>query len=428
MGLIWLHYLKLMLGHAAYAQTLVLAIFMGGMAIGAWLTSHYSRRWDNLLLGYALAEGLIGLFGLIFHALFTHLLDALYLSWIPALSDAETINILKWSLAALLILPQSILLGATFPLMSAAIIRLCPATPGATLGMLYFTNSLGAATGVLVSVFVLIPAVGLPGTIMIAAILNILLALVVWAIAKDRRIPALAEKSRRSTQSSQTKATWLPVILLTIALCSSLASFFYEIGWIRMLSWCWAGLLALNRRSAPLFWVWRWADYEIAADLTALNRCATPVMCRCLWACALGTLPLYNSSFDFMMFMVKSLSRNDMGYTLFNLSSQIIAMVIMLPATFLAGMTLPLFTYALLQRGTGERSIGWVYSANTIGAIIGVMLAVHWVMPTIGVRGRSIWAHCWILLSVSHCWHWPGCHLGAGKFLPPLALPRCSLP
>ena len=33
---IWSHYLKLFLGHAAYAQTLVLAIFMGGMAIGAW--------------------------------------------------------------------------------------------------------------------------------------------------------------------------------------------------------------------------------------------------------------------------------------------------------------------------------------------------------------------------------------------------------
>ena len=32
---IWTHYLKLFLGHAAYAQTLVLAIFMGGMAIGA---------------------------------------------------------------------------------------------------------------------------------------------------------------------------------------------------------------------------------------------------------------------------------------------------------------------------------------------------------------------------------------------------------
>ena len=92
---IWSHYLGLVLGHAAYAQTLVLGIFMGGMALGAWLTSRYSRRWSNLLLGYALAEGVIGLFGLIFHPLFTTVLDVLYLSWIPALSDPDTINLLK---------------------------------------------------------------------------------------------------------------------------------------------------------------------------------------------------------------------------------------------------------------------------------------------------------------------------------------------
>ena len=42
---IWSHYLKLFLGHAAYAQTLVLALFMGGMAIGSWVCSRYSARW-----------------------------------------------------------------------------------------------------------------------------------------------------------------------------------------------------------------------------------------------------------------------------------------------------------------------------------------------------------------------------------------------
>ena len=48
---IWSHYLKLFLGHAAYAQTLVLAIFMGGMAIGSWLVSRFTQRIGNMLLG-----------------------------------------------------------------------------------------------------------------------------------------------------------------------------------------------------------------------------------------------------------------------------------------------------------------------------------------------------------------------------------------
>lgn len=40
---IWTHYIKLLLGHAAYAQTLVLSIFMGGMAIGAALTARKNK-------------------------------------------------------------------------------------------------------------------------------------------------------------------------------------------------------------------------------------------------------------------------------------------------------------------------------------------------------------------------------------------------
>jgi len=68
---IWSHYLKLFLGHAAYAQTLVLAIFMGGMALGAWLVSRYTLRIRNLLLGYAAAELGIGVLAILFHGVFT---------------------------------------------------------------------------------------------------------------------------------------------------------------------------------------------------------------------------------------------------------------------------------------------------------------------------------------------------------------------
>src|SRR5512141_892796 len=67
---IWSHYLKLFLGHAAYAQTLVLAIFMGGMALGSWLCSRLSGGWKNLLLGYALTEAVIGICALAFHPVF----------------------------------------------------------------------------------------------------------------------------------------------------------------------------------------------------------------------------------------------------------------------------------------------------------------------------------------------------------------------
>ena len=59
-----------------------------------------------------------------------------------------------------MILPQSILLGATFPLMSSGVLRLKPSRPGRTLALLYFSNSFGAAVGVLLSGFYLVALAG----------------------------------------------------------------------------------------------------------------------------------------------------------------------------------------------------------------------------------------------------------------------------
>src|SRR3954467_7629161 len=67
---IWSHYLKLFLGHATYAQTLVLALFMGGMALGAWLASRVTARLSDPLLAYALIEAFIGVLSLVFHEVF----------------------------------------------------------------------------------------------------------------------------------------------------------------------------------------------------------------------------------------------------------------------------------------------------------------------------------------------------------------------
>ena len=57
---IWSQYLKLYLGHAAYAQALVLAIFMGGMSVGAWCSGAIIHRLRNPILAYAFVEGAIG--------------------------------------------------------------------------------------------------------------------------------------------------------------------------------------------------------------------------------------------------------------------------------------------------------------------------------------------------------------------------------
>ena len=84
---IWTQYLKLFLGHAAYAQSLVLAVFMGGMAAGAAWCSRRSARMANPLMAYAAVEALVGLAALAFHAVFVALTDWSYERVLPALGN-----------------------------------------------------------------------------------------------------------------------------------------------------------------------------------------------------------------------------------------------------------------------------------------------------------------------------------------------------
>src|SRR5258705_6304157 len=155
---IWTHCLKLFLGHAAYAQSLVLAVFMGAMAAGAWLCGRFSRRLENPLRVYALVEALVGALALVFHEIFVIATDWAYASLLPALGAEWLVLGAKIALCSLLIVPQSLLLGMTFPLMSAGLVRSPPRRARESVGMLYFTNSLGRALGVLASRFVMIAA------------------------------------------------------------------------------------------------------------------------------------------------------------------------------------------------------------------------------------------------------------------------------
>src|ERR1700723_1346355 len=315
---IWSHYLKLFLGHAAYAQTLVLAIFMGGMAFGSWAVAHYSSRIRQLLWAYLVVEALIGILGILFHPTFVAAVNYSFASVIPALPAGALINAYKWSLAAVLILPQSVLLGMTFPLISGGLIRRWPARPGETLATLYFTNSLGAAIGVLVSGFVLINLVGLPGTIMTAGLLNITLAVVIWAAVRGDLEPAAAPAPASAPSwAKDGLARWFTVA----AFLTGAASFMYELGWIRMLS------LVLGSSTHSFELMLSAFIFGLAFGGLYVRRridrigdplAYVPYLMVIMGALAALTLPAYNLSFDFMAWFLATSARTAHGYLSFN--------------------------------------------------------------------------------------------------------------
>ena len=389
---IWSHYLGLSLGHAAYAQTLVLGIFMGGMALGAWLVSRYGVHWRRLIWAYAIVEILIGVGGLVFHPLFEAYTSLSQDTIYPALTSSVAVHAWQWGSAALLIAPQSILLGMTFPLMSGGYLRVAPRADGEILGGLYFTNSIGAAFGALFSTFVLLPWVGMPGTVATAGAVNLLVGLGAWLVS--RRADVAAEARIAPTPSVKSEAArrvdlGFMRMMLVAAGITGATSFVYEIGWVRLLNQALGTTVHSFELMLSAFilglafgGLWIRRQSRRISDPVAYAGFAQ------IWmgVAALISIPIFGQSFSWVGALMSAVPKTDGGYTLFSLGSAGIALLVMFPAAFFAGMTLPLFTMALLRRDAGESSIGRVYAANTLGAIIGVIVAVHLLIPFLGLR------------------------------------------
>ncbi|GAB2670172.1 fused MFS/spermidine synthase [Arenimonas aestuarii] len=393
---IWSHYLGLSLGHAAYAQTLVLAIFMGGMAAGAWLVSRRGVNWKRLIFAYAVVEILIGLAGLVFHPLFQAYSGFSQGVVYPALESELAVRAWQWGSAALLIAPQSILLGMTFPLMSGGYLRVAPRADGQILGGLYFTNSIGAAFGALFATFVLLPSVGMPGAMVTAGLVNLLVGLLAFMVS--RQVDAMplpgSMASPAPTKESPTAAAGRPTVgfyrmMLLAALVTGASSFVYEIGWVRMLNQSLGTTLhSFELMLAAFILGLAFGGLWIRRKSDAIRDAVQYAGYAQVWMgiAALISIPIFGQSFRGVSWLLSMLPRDDFGYALFSFGSGIIALLVMFPAAFFAGMTLPLFTMALLRRGAGEASIGRIYAANTLGAILGVALAVHVLIPFMGLR------------------------------------------
>lgn len=393
---IWARYLGLLVGHSAYAQSIVLMMFMGGMSAGALLAGARSALLRSPLLWYAGIELAAGIIGLGFHDAFVAMTSIAYDRVFPALGAGPTEHLVKWGMAAALILPQSLLLGATFPLMSAGVVRLAPERSGRSLALLYFSNSFGAAVGVLLAGFYLVSLAGLPGTLLVAAILNLMVAVIVYAAV--RRSPEPAEQAVEFTvpPPSVAASSVAPSrVLLTVAFGTAVASFIYEIAWVRMLSLVLgsathsfelmlsAFILGL---SLGAFWV------RTRVDTGSVRLLATIQIA--MGSLAIATLPVYLASFEWMASAMSMFARSDEGYRAMSVFRYALCLAVMLPATFCAGMTLPIITRLLFRAGAGERAIGTVYGVNTFGSIVGVALASLVLMPVLGLKWLLVLGGC----------------------------------
>jgi spermidine synthase len=79
----------------------------------------------------------------------------------------------------------------------------------------------------------------------------------------------------------------------------------------------------------------------------------------------------------------------------------VLSLLVLLPATFCMGATLPALAKVISRdHSDAPRRIGWLYSANTLGAVAGTLLAGFWALEHLGIRG-TIWLAAALNLAVA---------------------------
>jgi spermidine synthase len=371
---IWLQMLQLVIGLTSLSLGILLGTFMGGMCIGSLLLPRLISVKMHPLRVYAILELLIGIFGLII------------LYGMPLISNIYTgmagyglfgSVLIRSLIAAICILPPTILMGATLP----AISRWVETTPDGIswMGFFYGGNTFGAVAGCLISGFYLLRVFDVTVATFVAFFMNLVIALAAMYIAR-----ITSHNYDQSGKLSGQPVSFRSVaVYVTIAL-SGMAALGSEVIWTRLLSIMMgstvytfsiilaAFLLGLGIGSGSGAYLSR----IIKRPALALGICQFLLILAIAWTTYLITQRL--------PFRTVNLSKLPDAWYLFrnDLAWCLMAVV---PSAILWGASFPLALAAIATPGKDPgRLVGGVYAANTIGAITGSLLFSMIGIPVLG--------------------------------------------
>lgn len=380
---LWMRSFGLIFGNTTYAISVILATFMGGLTLGNWLITRWSFKKN--LSAYAIVEGVIGATALLTLPLLHYLPE-----WWGAFLQKNKLSvpvemILRTILASLVILPTTLMLGATIPLLMEYLARLKKNVHD-SLGRLYRLNTLGGAAGAFLAPFVFYPALGLSKTFILAVLINLVIGITAWRYSYN-------EVSTPSPPPpSPTRKITLPLLFILLAFTSGAASFGLEILWTRSYSLIiGSSVYSFNLMLVSFllgivfgtllyehFWpriqkpaLWLSGSFVTLGVLILLN------------VALIGLLP--EVYFIFMkMFPVSFGIYQAVGFVMCFLS--------MLMITTLFGFGFPLITHLLKQENFSAReSTGLLYAWNTLGAITGASVSGFALIPFFGLQTSYVW-------------------------------------
>ncbi len=187
----WTRLLGLVLGSSIYAFCVMLATFLGGMALGSARARQALAKRPATLQEFIMVEFLLGMYGILSLPLFNSLPDLFVSLWPTVGQTFPGLMALQFTLSALIMLVPTVLFGYLFPIVSDLVTSRFEAF-GRRLGTAYALNTAGGIAGSFLAGFVLIPSFGLPWAVVIAGLANLVAGGLLYSQSGEARARRLA--------------------------------------------------------------------------------------------------------------------------------------------------------------------------------------------------------------------------------------------
>lgn len=398
---VWTRHLVFVFGSTTFATSTVLAVFMGGLALGSYFAGRIADKIKRPLLAYGYLEGLIGVWALLIPFLFKQAIPIYQALWQALHFNLIEFSLLRFAIACCILIVPTTAMGATLPLLSKYVTDNLD-TVGKRVGTLYSVNTLGAVFGAALAGFVFLPQLGLAVATYLAAFINLLLIFTVLLIA-----PMLKSKTQfvQSTEdmavsaaegeSVAKPAAASPLVKVTMLafFVSGAIAMIYEVAWTRTLlmvigSSTYAFSIMLTTFLTGIF-LGSWIFSRLA------DKLRQPIfwfgLIQCL-ICAFGLSAILQfNQLPWLNIIMNMSSSHDPTIGLF--IRFILASMVLMPITLCLGAIFPVVVkICATDINFVGQSVGSLYAANTFGAIVGSFLAGFLIIPSLGVEKTLVYS------------------------------------
>ena len=383
--LLWVRVLYQTFGSTIQSITTVVAAYMGGLGLGAWLLGRRADRDPRPAALYGMLEIAIAVFGLI-SPLVLGVAHRLYLGIAGALQLTGATSVaLRFGLALVVLLVPTTLMGGTLPVLTRTFMGSDRGQLKRSLGLLYGLNTLGAVVGTALAGFFLIELVGIRASLWGTAAVN--LALGAGALALARPMAALSESVRAPDAKSGPAPRRLRYLACALLALTAFASLLDEIAWTRVLVMVVGGSTYAFTLVLLVFLL----GIGLGSAFVARRRAVRPAsaadaaLAQGITGAGAALLLLFFAALPVYVIAVFGHVEFGAGTRLLLLGVAVGA-VVLIPAVGM-GLSFPLLTDLAAPRDAARAAdVGTAYALNTLGSIAGAVLTGFVLVVALGTE------------------------------------------